>query len=179
VIQRGDLIALLESHEPADGEERADLASMRAFAGTLAQPFSADEPGAHFTASALVVDPGVGRVCLVHHRKLDRWLQPGGHIEPADESVLAAAIREVGEETSLSVHPLRNGLLDVDVHEYPERNGRHAHLHLDCRFLVVAEDADALRSSAESTDVQWFALDEAIGRADAGLRRMIAKLARE
>jgi 8-oxo-dGTP pyrophosphatase MutT (NUDIX family) len=179
VTRRADLVALLEAHEPADADERSDLASMRRLARTLAQPFSAEEPEAHFTASALVVDPDLARVCLVHHRKLDRWLQPGGHIEPDDESVLAAAEREVVEETALSVHPLQDGLLDVDVHEYPERDGRQAHLHLDCRFLLVADDADSLRSSAESTDVQWFTLDEASGRADAGLRRMIEKLTRE
>jgi 8-oxo-dGTP pyrophosphatase MutT (NUDIX family) len=175
VTRRADLQALLAAHHGADEKERADLALMRELAGTLAHPLSADEPTAHFTASALVVDPALEHVCLVHHRKLDRWLQPGGHVEPSDASVLAAAIREVAEETGLATEPLRPGLFDVDVHEFPERGGRAAHLHLDCRFLLGA-DGDALQASAESEDVRWFTLAEASAQSDGSVRRMVAKL---
>ena len=175
-MTRADLLALLAEHEPADDKERADLALMLELARTLAEPLSADEPSGHFTASALVVDPPLEHVCLVEHKKLGRWLQPGGHIDPGDESVLAAAMREVVEETSLVTQPPRDGLLDVDVHEYPARDGRRAHLHLDCRFLLVAEDAGSLRISEESSDVRWFTLAEAAAHGDDGIRRMIGKL---
>jgi 8-oxo-dGTP pyrophosphatase MutT (NUDIX family) len=175
--RRAALVALLAAHQPSDAKEQSDLAAMRDFALTLAQPFSAEQPEAHFTASALVVDPGLSRVCLVRHRKLDRWLQPGGHVEPEDASLLGAAQREVAEETSLRTTPSNEGLLDVDVHTFPARNGRPPHLHLDCRFLLVANHGDALSSSGESLDVRWFEPAEANAVADAGLRRMIAKAA--
>lgn len=175
MTRRSDLEALLASHEPADDKERSDLGRMREFARTLDQPFSADEPSAHFTASALVVDPLRAHVCLVHHKKLDRWLQPGGHVEPADESVLAAAMREVLEETALVAEPLSERLLDVDIHEFPARGERAAHLHLDCRFLLVAQTGE-VKSSAESSDVRWFTPVEAAVVSDASTRRMLAKL---
>src|SRR5690348_7785306 len=77
---REQLAALLDAYLPEDEKEREDLATMRRFLGELAEPFSAEQAVAHFTASAVVLDPEGTRVCLVHHRKLGRWLQPGGHV---------------------------------------------------------------------------------------------------
>ena len=128
--RRSDLHTMLLSHEPTGDKERRDRDLMLELAQTLRDPLSPHEEAAHFTASALVVDEALERVCLVHHRKLDRWLQPGGHIEPTDETLLAAAMREVAEETSLRTQPFFERPLDLDVHEFPEREGRRAHLHL-------------------------------------------------
>jgi 8-oxo-dGTP pyrophosphatase MutT (NUDIX family) len=100
---------------------------------------SRDEPKAHFTASAFVIDDAGQRTCLVQHVKLDRLLQPGGHIEVSDISLEAAALREAREETTLDVdlHPTAPRPFDLDIHEIPERPGEPAHFHLDVRYLVV------------------------------------------
>ena len=75
---------------------------MLAYAETLGDPFSRDQLPAHFTASAVIVDPPGELVCMIHHKKLKRWLQPGGHFEPSDGGDAAlAALREAREETSL------------------------------------------------------------------------------
>lgn len=171
---------LLAEHEPADAKERADLEVMRQSARVLAQPFSAEQEGAHFTGSAVVVDPSGSRVCLIHHRKLGRWLQPGGHAEPGDGGSLEqTALREAREETGLAVslHPRAPVPLDVDVHGIPAKGDKPAHLHLDVRFLAVAENPDALAAQEEETlGARWFSFSEALRMADEEpLRRMLLK----
>jgi 8-oxo-dGTP pyrophosphatase MutT (NUDIX family) len=173
------LDALLAAVVPADDKERADLALMQAQSALLARPLSRDQPAAHFTGSAVVTDGR--RVALVHHRKLGRWLQPGGHAEDADNGdLLATALREAEEETGCPVvaHPAAPRPLDVDVHPIPSRGTEPAHLHLDVRFLVLTDRPEALRvDPAESHGVRWFELDEALHLAGtAEMRRLLSKV---
>ena len=112
--------------------------------------WSRKHPPGHLTASAVIVDPaaaGVGgpHVLLVHHVGLNRWLQPGGHVE-AGETTEQAARREAAEEVGLSglvLHPwhaAHDGLpIDIDVHAIPAnpKKGEPAHLHHDFRYLYV------------------------------------------
>jgi 8-oxo-dGTP pyrophosphatase MutT (NUDIX family) len=166
-----ELAALLAAHEPADDEEAGDLETMRAYATTLAEPFSRDEPEAHFTASAVLVDDAGARTLLVHHGKSGAWFQPGGHIEPGDATLGEAALREAREETGLDVRLHALGLLDVDVHWIPW----DGHYHLDLRFLVVASGALS-PDAAEVRAAEWLTWDEALARIDeTALRRALAK----
>lgn len=174
------LRALLAAHVPTDAKEREDLAAMRAFAASLPEPFSRTQWPAHFTGSAVVVSPGGDQVCLVLHAKLHRWLQPGGHADPADHGdLLATALREAREETGLDValHPACAGPLDVDVHVIPARKAEPEHRHLDVRALVLAKDPQALAyDPAESHGAQWLSWDAALARADeAPLLRLLTK----
>ncbi|MCP3139070.1 NUDIX hydrolase [Pyxidicoccus xibeiensis] len=174
------LRALLAHHVATDDKEREDLERMRQFASTLQAPFSRAQASAHFTGSAVVVDPAGERVVMLHHGKLKRWLQPGGHADVADGGdMLATALREAREETGCRVHPhpAAPRPLDVDIHTIPARRDEPEHHHLDVRFLVAAENPEALvHDPAESTGVQWLTWDEALTRADeAPLRRMLEK----
>jgi 8-oxo-dGTP pyrophosphatase MutT (NUDIX family) len=166
-----ELAALLAAHVPADAEEAGDLETMRGYAVSLGDPFSRDEPEAHFTGSAVVVDEAGGRTLLVHHAKSGAWFQPGGHIEPGDRTPGEAALREAGEETGLDVR-LRDGdLLDVDVHWIPWDE----HHHLDLRFLVVASGTLA-PDAAEVHAAEWLTWDEAFARTrEPALRRALGK----
>jgi len=175
------LSALLDVVVPADEKEEADLRTLRAHAASLPDPTSRDQPVAHFTGSALVTDGA--RVALVLHRKLGRWLQPGGHADPADGGdLVCTALREAEEETGLRVrlHHSAPRPLDVDVHAIPARPESPAHLHLDVRFLAVADPSAPLTvDAAESAEVRWFSLEEALRLADdASLCRLLGKARR-
>ena len=169
--RQDELAALLAAHRAADEEEARDLETMRAYAATLGDPFSRDEPEAHFTASAVVVDGEGAQTLLVHHGKSGAWFQPGGHIEPGDATLGEAALREAREETGLDVRLHDDRLLDVDMHWIPWDE----HYHLDLRFLVVASGV-LTPDPTELRAAEWLTWDDAFGRiAEPALRRALGK----
>ncbi len=178
VARRAVVTRLLEDYAPADERERAFRLQMLQLADSPGDPFARSHfaPG-HFTASAFILSPDRKAVLLIHHHKLDRWLQPGGHLEPEDPSLLAAARREVQEEVGLvDVAVGHEGIFDVDVHEIPQWKSEVAHCHFDVRFLFVAPSADFVASS-EVNAARWFPLDQ-LGHiaSDESVRRALGKL---
>lgn len=175
-----DLAASLGRHLPGDEAEAADLRRILEFLARHPHPFDRRIPEGHLTGSALVLPASGGRVLLLHHRKLRRWLQPGGHADPAETSGEAVALREAREETGiaeLALHPTAPRPLDVDVHAIPSHGAEPAHAHLDLRYLVLApEHAVLARRPEEASDLRWFRWEELPGlELDPGLRRALAK----
>jgi 8-oxo-dGTP pyrophosphatase MutT (NUDIX family) len=170
----------LDRHTPADAEEAADLAKIVGFIARHDNPFDRRMAAGHLTGSALIVSHTGDEALLLHHLKLDRWLQPGGHAEADERSGEAVALREALEETGipgLALHPEAPRPLDVDVHDIPARPGEPAHEHLDLRYLVVAPPGAAPSPAlGESTRIRWFKWEEmgALGL-DPGLVRAFAK----
>lgn len=111
----------------------------------------------HITGSAWIVDPVGERVLLTHHRKLDRWLQPGGHSD-GDPDTLAVALREAEEETGLIVTPVETSIFDIDVHPIPARGPEPEHFHFDVRFALRADTIDYTVSD-ESHDLAWVPIE--------------------
>jgi 8-oxo-dGTP pyrophosphatase MutT (NUDIX family) len=150
---RERLAVLLAGHVPGDAVEAGHLDRMRALEAAPGDPFDRNrhDPG-HFTASGFVVEGE--RILLVFHRKLQRWLQPGGHIETADRDPGAAAAREVMEETGLVVSP-GAALFDVDVHRVAHDGVEHE--HFDLRFLFSGPSGEA--GAGDGVDaVRWAGL---------------------
>ena len=110
----------------------------------------------HLTASAVVLDPACRSVLLVLHTRTGLWLQPGGHVEPTDTSLAAAALREAVEETGIADLQLRDER-PVHLERHPAPCG--AEHHLDVRFAVRARGGAVPSLSEESLDVAWFRLD--------------------
>jgi 8-oxo-dGTP pyrophosphatase MutT (NUDIX family) len=149
----------LAQHQPEDTAEAEDLAQIRAFVARHPDPFDRRITDGHLTGSAIVISADGERTLLLHHRKLDRWLQPGGHADPGEAAGEDVALREALEETGLSglvLHPTASRPLDVDVHDIPARGAEPAHQHLDLRYLVVAPAGAAFsRSTEETRDMRW------------------------
>ncbi|MCA9527385.1 MAG: NUDIX domain-containing protein [Myxococcales bacterium] len=173
---RATLRSLIAAHVPADAAEARDQAAMLAFIDAHADCLGRTNPLGHFTGSALVFDPA-GRLLLLWHRKLERWLQPGGHSEPEEHDPLETARREAHEETGLTdLTPLSALPLDLDIHRIPGRGDEPAHDHLDVRYALLTRQPEAATVSVESRALQWFAVEELGGLGlDAALWRAVEK----
>jgi len=109
----------------------------------------------HLTASALVIDESRGKGLLTFHRKLERWLQLGGHCD-GDANLPGAALRESLEESGIEGLEIDPRPVDVDIHVIPARRDEPAHLHLDTRFFVYAPAGARETASEESNELGWF-----------------------
>jgi 8-oxo-dGTP pyrophosphatase MutT (NUDIX family) len=114
-------------------------------------------PG-HITGSAFIVSEDLTQTLLVHHAKLNRWLQPGGHAD-GDTNVLRVAMREANEETGLQhLTVASEDIFDIDIHPIPTRKDFPAHDHYDVRYLVRGSTTENIVVSEESHDVKWVSL---------------------
>ena len=179
--RREALQRALDAYRGAEPGEDEAVSRFRSF---LARddPFRREDPDGHVTASAVVgreSRPQHYEFLLVFHRKLDRWLQPGGHVEPDDSSVFEAALREAREETGIPdfAAPLGDAILDLDVHAIPAFGDDPAHSHFDVRFLLTVGNG-----ARPAPGTAWFPF-AAVGPADTdgslvrAVRKAVARLA--
>jgi 8-oxo-dGTP pyrophosphatase MutT (NUDIX family) len=162
MIEPAAVAGLLQHFDPAgDGEAAKSKELVLALLASSPEPFSRRQfnPG-HITCTGLVLSPGRDRILLVLHRRLQRWLLPGGHVEPDDPLIGDAGRREVVEETGAILRadspPL---LVGVDVHGIPVRRDEPFHLHHDLIFRFQAA-SDAFQTSEEVREVAWCAVAE-------------------
>ena len=168
------------THAPGDDEERLAVEHTLRLLDAPQDPFLRSTLPAHITGSALVLDVRHRVVLLHRHRRLGIWLQPGGHVEPG-EAPEVAALREALEETGTAVAHPADGPLVVHVDEHPGPDG---HVHLDLRYLLLADrDAERLgpgeagRAGAEGAELRWADADELPRVADRSLLRAVRALA--
>jgi 8-oxo-dGTP pyrophosphatase MutT (NUDIX family) len=164
-----DATAVLAAYRPSSPDQvrlRAEfLAHLAAQPDALLRTCSP----AHLTASAAVLNAAADRVMLVLHRKVGLWLQPGGHCEPADASLAAAAVREATEETGVAGLRLAGGPVHLDRHRAP-CGVEH---HLDVMFALIAPDGAAAKVGAESVDVRWFGVTDLPEPTDDAVRAVV------
>ena len=132
----------------------------------------------HWTASAWVVEPSRQEALLLFHRKLQRWIQPGGHAD-GDPDLPQVALKEASEETGLrSLRLAGEDIFDFDITPIPARKDIPAHSHLDVRFLIWADRDEPIIESPESSGARWVELTGLnLLCDDRGVARMAAKTA--
>lgn len=134
-------------------------------------------PPAHLTASCIVLDASGEQALLTLHKRAGEWFQFGGHLEPGDASVWAAARREAREESGIDdLEPLPDPV-QLDRHVLVGAFGR-CREHLDVRYAAVAPAGSMPRVSTESHDVRWWSVDALPGGTRAELAPLVS-LARE
>ncbi|MEZ0609379.1 NUDIX hydrolase [Fibrella sp. WM1] len=183
-MHRQPLLQLLRQHTPADANEAAMTAQTIAFVEANPECFERSLLIGHITGSAWILSsnpsvtnvPGEPKALLIHHRKLDRWFQPGGHAD-GNPNVEAVARQEAEEEVGLADLRLASPqIFDVDVHPIPARGNIPAHLHYDIRFQYFSNDQILLGENREVKNTQWVTLDEAERLADSeSISRMVRK----
>jgi 8-oxo-dGTP pyrophosphatase MutT (NUDIX family) len=178
MTRQESLAELLRAYVPSDEREAEYLTRMLALLAETQDPFSqaSFHPG-HFTASAFVLSPPGDALLLIFHERLDRWLQPGGHVEAGDADMLAAARRELAEEVGLSDVPLaQEGIFDIDIHPIPSAAGQPEHEHFDVRFVFRA-GGYRFSAGSDAKSARWVSL-EAVGElgSDESVMRAVGKL---
>lgn len=161
-MDRPRLIEELGAYLPVDPHERRMRDEVIKFVWRWENCASRALPVGHLTGSAWIVDHGLSHALLTHHRRLDLWVQLGGHVENERE-MIAASLREAREESGLDdITASGMGIFDLDIHEIPERPGEPRHLHYDIRYLFFADRGKDLTVSDESRALAWVELERVV-----------------
>ncbi len=156
-MHRTQVLTLLRAHagRTLDSHEAAMTAETIRFVEAYPDCLLRTQLSGHLTGSAWVVDVSRTRTLLTHHRKLDKWLQLGGHAD-GDPDLLAVALREASEESGLTrLRAVTPEIFDLDRHWIPERKTEPAHWHYDLRFMIEADPNEPLTVTHESKDLAW------------------------
>jgi 8-oxo-dGTP pyrophosphatase MutT (NUDIX family) len=165
----------IAQHTAWDADEASMQEAMLKFVDNYADCLWRTQLIGHVTASAWVLDETRAHVLLIHHRKLDRWLQPGGHADGEAET-LAVAQREVWEETGLQTEHIQQEIFDLDIHPIPARGSEPAHYHYDLRYLLQPSPGAKLEINEEVKAAEWVPLAQVHLRChERSILRMVEK----
>ncbi len=175
-MHRQSLLHKLAQYTPCDAHEQIMFDNIIRFVNAHTDCFERRLTTGHITGSAWIVDHGRTHALLTHHRKLNRWLQLGGHSD-GDSNTLEVALREGREESGLlALRPVSEAIFDVDVHLIPAHKADPEHYHYDIRFLLEADRHAPLTISDESHDLAWLPLEKIVTlAADDSIQRMVKK----
>jgi 8-oxo-dGTP pyrophosphatase MutT (NUDIX family) len=159
-MSREGILKELGAYRVKYPEEAATVNRFMEFVSNNEACFERSLANGHVTGSAWVVDNSGKKVLLTHHRKLDRWLQLGGHAD-GESDILKVAMREVQEESGIDeVHPLTGGIFDLDIHLIPEFGNERAHTHYDIRYALRITGSEVYTVSDESHDLGWIPIED-------------------
>ena len=157
--KRQIILDLLGAYRPVDEQDQNQAHQITEFIQSHPDCFERSHSQGHITGSAWVVDESHRKVFLTHHKKLNKWLQLGGHAD-GNPDILSVALREAKEESGLeNIRALPIGIFDVDIHLIPPISQEPAHFHYDIRFAFEALGSQNPKASAESHQVAWIDLE--------------------
>lgn len=173
-MHRNNLLNLLSKYYPSDSLEIKAKENIIFFIKNNIDCFSRECISGHITASAFLLNKENNQALLMHHKKLDKWLQLGGHCD-GEADVLAVAVREAQEESGIdNIKPVLMNIFDIDVHYIPAFKQEPEHYHYDIRFLLQAGDNDFIINN-ESNNLQWISSLDEINSQEESLERMFDK----
>ena len=152
----------LDDFESNQLESAAVILQFKKLLLETAEPFSRDQYPGHLTGSCFVLDPTRSKILLMHHKKLNKWLQMGGHAE-GESDIAAVALREAREESGTQqIELISTDIVDLDIHLIPSRKDEPEHFHYDVRFLAICHEPNSIQKQEEEcADLKWFTWDEA------------------
>ncbi|WP_207493922.1 NUDIX hydrolase [Aridibaculum aurantiacum] len=162
-----EVLELLAQYEQQYKDEHENVAAIKQFVAAFdtGYLYTRHNFTGHITASAFIYDPNANAFLLIEHKTLNRWLQPGGHVETTDADILAAALREAVEETSLPADAFKplSTIIDIDSHPIPanDRKQEPAHVHHDIRYLFTCNSQmDIVVQEEHVSSCRWIHVDE-------------------
>jgi 8-oxo-dGTP pyrophosphatase MutT (NUDIX family) len=171
-----NITALIAAYSPSDGNEKKYHAGITRFLkqhGDTA--FCHELLIGHITASAFLLNHNSTKFLLMHHVKLNKWLQLGGHCD-GNTDVLAVALKEAQEESGISsIEPVKTSIFDIDIHHIPMHKAVPAHEHYDIRFLLKTVNSDTIQKNNESNELRWFSFNEELPTQEESVARMVRK----
>lgn len=169
-------LADVDAYAIGHADERETVAHFRDFMRSHADAARRELATGHLTGAAWLVSADGRRVLLTHHRKLQRWLQLGGHAD-GDVDLVAVALREAEEESGLRDLAIEREIFDLDRHWIPDHGAVPGHWHYDLRYVVRCCGDERFVVSEESLALAWCDIDAMIGSPgyDESLQRMARK----
>ena len=158
-MNRYTLIEMLKNYRPEAQEEIFFKDRMISFIKENQNCFERSLEIGHITASAWLLNKDGSKALLMHHMKLDRWFQLGGHCD-GNPDVLAVAIKETQEESGIiQISSVSENIFDIDIHLIPENKKEKAHYHYDVRFLLQVTSNEEIIQNNESKELRWIGKD--------------------
>lgn len=174
-MHRKNILDLLNAYEPSLEEEKCAKENIIEFINTNPDCFERHLQKGHITASSFLVNADNTKALLMHHKKLNIWVQLGGHAD-GNCNVLEVAIKEACEESGLDdIQVVSKEIFDLDVHKIPANKKEQEHFHYDIRFLLKTNKEFLIQKNNESNDLRWFGKEEELPTKEKNILRMFNK----
>jgi 8-oxo-dGTP pyrophosphatase MutT (NUDIX family) len=155
-MHRKKILKLLERYKPSFKEDHKAKEDIIIFVDENYNCFDRELEKGHITGSSWLLNKQGDKALLMHHMKLDKWLQPGGHAD-GDSDILAVAIKEAQEESGINaIEAVDGNIFDIDIHLIPENSKDKSHFHYDVRFLLQVKSDEELSNNGESKELRWI-----------------------
>ncbi len=155
-MNRTQLLDLLKRYNPTDPQEIEYKNIILNFVINHKECFERSLLIGHVTASAWLLNNDESQALLMHHRKLDRWFQLGGHCDGESDTCMVAT-KEAQEESGITgIEPISSEIFDIDVHLIPANSKEPEHYHYDIRFLLKVTSLEQIVQNGESKELRWI-----------------------
>lgn len=155
-MHRNQLLTLLNHYVPHDQQELQFKQEMISFIQQYKNCFERSLDIGHITASAWLLNNDKTKALLMHHAKLNKWFQLGGHCD-GNPDVLGVALKEAQEESGINtIVPLSETIFDIDIHLIPANSREKEHYHYDVRFLLQITSNEHVVQNSESKELKWI-----------------------